>query len=635
MNNIFYPNFVSIYGLDANVASAPYAAFLSILLISGIEYIGSIFLRYFFSSCFKLFPWFRWQGTLIGTSLISIVIYPVLLFGNITKSYFYSLALLIIFLGGWNIFVLIKKLKSNFKNLSLFNKLNLYDYLIFFFILGFFLLAISPVTDADSLDYHVGVAINILNTGTFPVSPEWFHSRLAGSGEALIAIGLSIGAEQFGPLLQFSGLLGIFGLFKDLFPVNNNDKKWQKNIILIVLSCPVFLALIPTSKSLVLPIAMTSFGLAIANSVLLNNPKKLINKDLLKSFFIACMLIMTAATMKMNFFISAFVIGLMAIYFMQLNKIIIPATFIASITFTFILLPLFLWKYKSYGGNLLDSFHDPFPGNFPGYNNFHLELKAYKDNPINFPFSLFIPFGFGFLTSILGTGFFFITIYTKLSLRVKKFRFYLYAAIILACLEIILGQSNSRFLMEPFLWLLIPIAYLGLDTKLRINSWMANLVVIQSSIVFLIIIFGVYTLFPGSINNELREKTMRRHAYGYAIMKWLDTKLPADAKVIINHRSIGLSPRNSIDTDWKSHVRAGGDGELTYLKITNNKNPNFLLTSLPVNVNPKSLMERCNIKFFAGPFVQIAATRNPFNSGEVLDAWWIMKYDKEKSKCIN
>ena len=634
MNNIFYPNFGAMYGLDANVASAPYSAFLSILLIFGIEHIGSAFLRYFFPSCFKLFPWFRWQATLIGASLISISIYPILLFGNITKSYFYSLALLIVFLGGCNILALIKKLKSNFKNLSLFNKFNLNDCLIFFFILGFFLLAISPVTDADSLDYHVGVAISILNTGTFPVLPEWFHSRLAGSGEALIAIGLSIGAEQFGSLLQFSGLLGIFGLFKDLFPVNNNDKKWQKTIILIFLSCPVFLALIPSSKSLVLPIAMTSFALTIAISVLLNNPKKLISKDLLKSFFIACMLIMTAATMKMNFFISAFVIGLIAIYFMQLNKIIIPATLIGGITFTFILLPLVLWKYQSYGGNLLDSFFDPFPGNLPGYKNFHIELKAFNDNPIYFPLSLFIPFGFGFLTGILGVGIFFITIYTKLSLRVKNFRFYLYAAFILACLEIVLSQRSSRFLLEPFLWFLIPIAYLGLDTKLRINSWMVNLVISQSSIVLLMLIFGIYTLSSGSINNEFREKIMRRHAHGYALMKWVDTKLPADAKVIINHRSIGLSPRNSINTDWKSHAGSECCLESTYLKLTNNKNPNFLLTSLPVGDNPKSLIERCNVNFFAGPFLQITATRNPFNSGQVSDSWWIMKYDKEMSKCI-
>jgi hypothetical protein len=39
-------------------------------------------------------------------------------------------------------------------------------------IVGLGLLALAPVTDADSLDYHVGVALAVLNSGTFPVAPE-------------------------------------------------------------------------------------------------------------------------------------------------------------------------------------------------------------------------------------------------------------------------------------------------------------------------------------------------------------------------------------------------------------------------------------------------------------------------------
>ena len=43
-----------------------------------------------------------------------------------------------------------------------------------------------------------------------------FHTLLGGAGEIMIAIGLLFGSDQFGNIIQFSGLISIFGIFKNI-----------------------------------------------------------------------------------------------------------------------------------------------------------------------------------------------------------------------------------------------------------------------------------------------------------------------------------------------------------------------------------------------------------------------------------
>ena len=50
-------------------------------------------------------------------------------------------------------------------------------------LVGWALVAMGPSTNADSLNYHLGAALQILHNGQWTAMPEWFHSRLAGAGE--------------------------------------------------------------------------------------------------------------------------------------------------------------------------------------------------------------------------------------------------------------------------------------------------------------------------------------------------------------------------------------------------------------------------------------------------------------------
>ena len=73
------------------------------------------------------------------------------------------------------------------------------------------------MTNADSLDYHLYTAKHIINYGSFPNYLTNFHStRLSGGGEIFISIGLLAGSEQFGSLLQTSGLLTLMVFLKNL-----------------------------------------------------------------------------------------------------------------------------------------------------------------------------------------------------------------------------------------------------------------------------------------------------------------------------------------------------------------------------------------------------------------------------------
>ena len=90
--------------------------------------------------------------------------------------------------------------------------------------------------------YHFVVAKQLLTSGKFIPEITHFHTFLAGSGEVMIAIGLFFGSEQFGGLLQFSGLISIFGIFKK---INSKQKYFY---LLLVFTSPIILFLSSTAK---------------------------------------------------------------------------------------------------------------------------------------------------------------------------------------------------------------------------------------------------------------------------------------------------------------------------------------------------------------------------------------------------
>ena len=118
-----------------------------------------------------------------------------------------------------------------------------------------------------------------------------FHSRLAGSGEVLNALGLIIGAEQFGPLMQFFGLISIASIVYFIKEnVFEEDKNWKLTLVLALLCTPVFVFLSGSAKPQLLPLAMTSLAMALLITPYSNTLKA---KDRLLNFGLISLLVMS------------------------------------------------------------------------------------------------------------------------------------------------------------------------------------------------------------------------------------------------------------------------------------------------------------------------------------------------------
>ena len=349
MISLLDPNGVQLYGLSANVAPPPLAAMLSIAMILGVDLVGLATLRGLQLGDFDKRPWLRWQAPVIGAALLAAVLYPAALAGWFPRSTARFLAVAIVFAGmahGWRSVAQYgasgwAQATNLFRRVS---KTGILDTLLWLVVAGLGLLALGPVTEADSLDYHVGVALNILNTGAFPFAPEWFHSRLAGSGEVLIAMGLAIGAEQFGSLLQYSGVLGIVGVFRHGFvPTNPASREptdqWRKIITLAAVSSPVFLAWVTSPKPMLLPVAMTTVALMVVVSMIAGKKVESTPSQRRNAFVLTCLLVMVASVTKMNFLLSGAVVGFAAIGYMVRHRQTVLALTIGIIGSLLIMAP--------------------------------------------------------------------------------------------------------------------------------------------------------------------------------------------------------------------------------------------------------------------------------------------------------
>ena len=139
----------------------------------------------------------------------------------------------------------------------------------------------------------------------------------------------------------------------------------------------------------------------------------------------------------------------------------------------------------------------------------------------------------------------------------------------ISCL-IIFGSNLSRFLYEGYLWLifLISITYIK---KSKIYSLFSKLVLAQSFLIILIYIYFVITIFPGSINENYREKIMINNANGYELAKWTNQKLDENDILISTHRSISLFNMKTFSNIFTWHIDLESKSSLKYANYLKSK----------------------------------------------------------------
>ncbi len=603
------------HGLDAALLPNPWGAFFSILLLLGVWRLGHIVLSKIFSDSDPLWSILQYQKVLVGVLVLSCLVFPLALIGNFGQVTAAIFAVLLLALGFSSVPSSIRlvttwigKWESNHISRSI-------TIACIAMLAGYLLLALGPITEADALDYHVGVALRTLNTGFFPADPTWFHSRLAGAGEVLIALGLSIGAEQFGALLQWAGLSSIINLLLTCGDRNNNllDSKsveYRGWLILLLLSTPLFLAWISSPKPLILPGAMTTLALYLSYALFsrLQSPSL---QNVHCYYALIFGLLLVASTMKFSFMLSAGLVILIVFYYQYKNNQLLTTLLVLTGTISLVFMPFITWKWKYFSGSLMELLTTPLPGGWPGTEQFETYLRSYRDSELPFPISLVVPSNIGNITTILGVG---VLISIAGIILYKIWRNHLVLMAMLACiLIVVLGQANARFFLEPFYWVLIALIISKplVVTTNRTLFLPKALICLQSTGVGIAILYGIATISVGSLSDSLRSKVMHSVASDYSAMRWADEVLPRNATVITDLRSTALVPRQAHPTDWRSFLDLKDPNPFSYIqRSAADREFVYLLTN---NTKTTTVPTVCLGAPYAGPITVAVATRNPWN----------------------
>jgi len=291
------------------------------------------------------------QNILISVIFSLIILYPICLYVQNSQIILKFFSFSLYFFGILKIILNIKPiLKKKFFNTKIIFDVN---YLLFVVILlGLALLSFAPVTNADSLDYHLFTAKHLLEYGSFPTYLTNFHSTyVSGPGEIMIALGLAIGSEQFGSILQCAGLISILGILK----------KYKAPYIfyIILFSSPVIIFFVSSLKPQLFTICSSVFAFSL---IFLSkfNKKSFLNNYETKKIILILTILFSSITIKFSFILSSFLLTAVLIIKNFNLKKIISILQIIIIVYFLIVFPSILWKYINFGGNFFELFYSPF-----------------------------------------------------------------------------------------------------------------------------------------------------------------------------------------------------------------------------------------------------------------------------------
>ncbi len=587
----------------------------SFILLIFHYYLGKAISIYVFSEQFEISKW-RYHYILFGIIATTILLNFIVLINRVSILNFKANILFVIgFIFAFFAFYYKKGLLYTKK--IVFNKVEILSIIITTISFLYFLLALSPITNADSLDYHIGVPKQIYNFGKFIWMPEWYNQGLAGIGENIILFGIIFKAEQFPTLIQFFALISIFGNFltfeTQTIKVNTNQK--TNIFVLFVLTIPVLLFLTTSPKPQLTGIAATALTFSIINY--LNSVNTLITK---KGALTISILLFYAVATKLNFILSASFLFLYLFYILYLNKKSFFSFFtyisIVSISFLLVFTPIIVYKHQIFNNHIF-SYLYPIPDYYPGYKNFLNFLKQYRDSNISFPLSLIYPGSFSTLSMILGPNLIVVILFIIFG-KIINIRLFI-SIIMLSLLGFILGQATSRFFFEYYILILIYLNYnlININTTFFYN--IRYYLIANSIIIIIILTYSVFTLSIGAVNINLREKVLMTKANGYDLSKWVRAEIPNSNKILLEHRSLAFFSNNTFSTDWINYLN---NNTINDSIITNSLKKRRIDFIVIVNDTPsKSNLYKFCKELKSGPFIGKISTRNPFNSGIPFKAW--------------
>lgn len=561
-----------------------------LLLVFGSEFVGKIFLRKFINTFFFL-------NFTFGLILVSLINFILILIG-LSKLLSIILSYVILLLGSSNFFLFI----NNFS----YSKKFYYDsYFILLIIFLLLILSITPPTMADSLDYHLGVANFIYQNYSWPDPNMWLHANISGLGEVYNFIGLNLYSDIAGSLSQVVGLASFLHYFTSII------KNYQKKILfnLFILGSPVIIFLSSGAKFLLLPGLTTTLVLYY----LVSNKK--LNENL---FLLIVFLLCGAANFKLSFLISGLVLGFIALIKIKITfKIFIKFTSIIL----FFFLPKALFNFFNYDDFRFLNIFVIAPDEFLSH------LKHFKENHYIFPLSVFIPESLGKVSTVLGLHvflFFFLKNICKENIKILKI------ATLVSILYYFFSMSIGRMYFEILLWLSLFFIF-PIDFKINLNIIKFYLIS-NALFVLILVIFLLYILVPGLLNNNLRNKIMKKYAFEYNAASWINERIPKKSVILTNLRSISLLNGYTIPMEILGY-RISDETLENYVNFLKKNRIKYLILK---NFNDQShfLFKNCRIinRTKSPPFPE--ENRNPFNRGKKYFVVLLEFESKDLSQCI-
>lgn len=601
------------YGVENIFIDEPLSLILSIFLVLGISNLGIAFQNYIKKKYNLYYIANHFFSPIIGTYFLIILFYPFTLLGLNNKFLFKFIAILLLLFG---IIFFFKFIKNFYKKFNIDFKNETIIYLSFFTL---FLIAAAPITHADSISYHLNTASHILFTGNFNSEILPFEDKVAGSGEIMIALGLSLGLQQFGGLLQYSALFSLIPIFK-------YTKSQNKNFvyIIIILFTPITLFLLSSPK----PQLMPSIASLIVFSILFEDFRK--NKKKLNVLNLVLLFILLVNfTIKFSFVLSSFILGLILIYenfkLNNLKKFII----LSVCSGLYILFPYFLFRIINFGTDFKYLFLSPLPLNIFGYDAYH-ELMTVKKEDWSF-LNFIIPESLGKISTIFGPSALLIFF-----LNFKKFSskesIYFSSLLFFLVIQFYFGSGWNRFYYEPYIWMIYLVSMIGFNFK-KLYQILLKYLYLQSFILFIGCIYLVTQLFPGSLSNKAFQKVMHNNAKDYSLIKWANLHLDKNDKVLSYSRSTFFFNTYSIYEDLSWYVDFNNKDSQKYLDFLKSKKINRLVyggRDLSLGVFKNCIGNQIAFKENIGSKVG----RNPFNRGETYNGWIYEFNYKNLPSCV-
>lgn len=564
-------------------------------------------------------------------NLITILSYNFFIILGINKFLLQSISVFLILIGLYKPYYINILLKKIF---SINSKIQFLIYLILFF---YFLLSLMPITDPDSLEYHLTVPYLFLKEGIFHFRPEWIISQLSGAGEALITLGMSIKAFQLSGILQYFSLLFITIIIIHFdFRKIKIEQKTRNLVILCILCIPSFLFLVFTMKPTLFSIS-TNFLAFLLTVFVLPKEKK---KNSLYIYTIIIFFILCSTQFKFSFYLTAVIIGLLSTYEMLKKKLLLNSIVICFLLFALIVLPREFYEYKNLGTNIIENFFNPVIDSDTADSFMTSAMHGPGNSRYSF-YWLFLPIRHGLIlpsmiTEILGISvliFLFNLKLVKIEVRKVLIIFCLYFV-----LAIIFGQPVGRFFIEPFLWVMFTSLLYIKYYKNKFLFLFEKVIIINSIGVLLILIFTVTNFIPGIFSSENYKDVLKKYGDGYLVYEWANKVLPKDAVLISTHRSYAFSKNEFISSGFRLYIQ-NQEQFNNKIKIITKKKPTHLLylehtiyTEFKGTTHTNDYFYNCrgDLAFF-GKNIGRLVGRNPFNINQNKYDVYIYEIDLDKN----